>query len=348
MKALRLVLTVLFHSLRALSRSRSDLLLENVALRQQINALIQAKPLPRRQPEDRMLWVALRRTWNRWQDALLFVQPETVVAWHRKAFRRYWTALSRGPGRPRLNAEVRKLILRMACENPTWGAPRIHGELLKLGFNISERTVSRYLPRIRPGRGGLREWGTFLQNHRDVLAAMDFFTVPTVTFRILTVWFLIHHGRRKIVHFDITEHPTAPWVVQQLRESFPYDSAPSYLVFDRDSIFSQSVISTIQAMGIEPKRIAAQSPWQNGVAERWIGSCRRELLDRVVILNERHLRRLLRDYLDYYARDRCHLALDKDAPDTRSVQPRPSGRARVVAHRRLGGLHHRYAWREAA
>ncbi|HME71229.1 MAG TPA: integrase core domain-containing protein [Myxococcota bacterium] len=341
MKALRLVLTVLFNSLRALGRSRSDLLLENVALRQQINALIQAKPLPRLQPEERMLWVALRRTWNRWQDALLVVQPETVVAWHRKAFQRYWTALSRAPGRPRLAPDVRELIVQMASENATWGAPSIHGELAKLGFSVSERTVSRYLPRIRPGRGVLREWGTFLRNHREVLAAMDFFMVPTVT------WFLIRHGRRKIVHFDITEHPTAPWVVQQLRESFPYDSAPSYLVFDRDSIFSQSVISTIQAMGIEPKRIAARSPWQNGVAERWIGSCRRELLDRVVILNERHLRRLLRDYLDYYARDRCHLALDKDAPDTRSVQPRPSARARVVAHRRLGGLHHRYAWREA-
>ena len=165
---------------------------------------------------------------------------------------------------------------------------------------------------------------------------------------ILTVWFLIHHGRRKIIHFDITEHPTAVWVIQQLREAFPYDTAPSYLVFDRDSIFSESVISAIRAMGVEPKRIAARSPWQNGVAERWIGSCRRELLDRVVILHETRLRRLLREYVRYYSDDRCHLALGKDAPDTRSVQPRPSGRARVVAHRRLGGLHHRYAWREAA
>jgi len=348
MKALNLVLTVVFYSVRALGRSRCHLLLENVALRQQIHALMQTKPLPRLHPEERILWVALRRTWSRWQAALLLVRPETVVAWHRKAFRRYWTAVSRGPGRPRLNAEVRKLIVQMACENPTWDAPRIHGELLKLGFNISERTVSRYLPRIRPGRGTIRAWGTFLQNHREVLAAMDFFTVPTATFRVLTVWFLIHHRRRKIVHFDITEHPTAPWVVQQLRESFPYDSAPSYLVFDRDSIFSQRVVSTIQAMGIEPKRTVARSPWQNGVAERWIGSCRRELLDRVVILNERHLRRLLRDYVDYYARDRCHLALDKDAPEMRPVQPRPSVRARLVAHRRLGGLHHRYAWREVA
>ena len=168
--------------------------------------------------------------------------------------------------------------------------PDIHSELLKLDLDLSERTVSRYLPRIRPGRGTIREWGTFLRNHREALAAMDFFMVPTATFRVLTVWFLIHHSRRKILHFNITEHPTAPWVLQQLRESFPYDSGPSYLVFDRDSIFSQRVAATIQAMGIEPKRTAARSPWQNGVAERWIGSCRRELLDRVVILHEAHLR----------------------------------------------------------
>jgi transposase InsO family protein len=348
MKALNLVLSLLFYSLRVLGRSRSDLLLENVALRQQLNALIKTKPLPRLQPEERMLWVVLRRTWSRWQDALLLVQPETVAAWHRKAFRRYWTALSRAPGRPKLDAEVRNLIVQMACENATWGAPRIHGELLKLGFKVSERTVSRYLPQIRPGRGAIREWGTFLRNHRDVLAAMDFFTVPTVTFRVLTVWFLIHHGRRRIMHFSVTEHPTAPWVMQQLRESFPYDSGPSYLVFDRDSIFSQSVIAMIQAMGIEAKRTVARSPWQNGVAERWIGSCRRELLDRVVILDEGHLRRLLREYVGYYVEDRCHLALEKDAPELRPVQPRPSGRARVVAQRRVGGLHHRYSWREAA
>jgi putative transposase len=236
----------------------------------------------------------------------------------------------------------------MACENPTWGAPRIHGELLKLGFDLSERTVSRHLPRIRPGRGALREWGIFLRNHREVLAAMDFFTVPTVTFRVLIVWFVIHHGRRKVLHFNLTENPTASWVSQQLRESFPYDTAPTHLVFDRDSIFAKSVLSTIHAMGIEPKQIAARSPWQNGVAERWIGSCRRELLDHVVVLHERHLRRLLREYIEHYSRDRCHLTLSKDAPEPRRVEKRPSRRAQIVSHRRVGGLHHRYTWQHAA
>ena len=348
MKACRLVLTVLFHSLRALGQSRSDLVLENVALRQQIAVLTRTRCLPRLQAEDRLLWVALRQVWYRWQDALVIVKPETVVGWHRRAFRHYWTTLSRAPGRPTLDVEVRKLIVQMAQENPSWGAPRIHGELVKLGFDLSERTVSRHLPRMRPSPGVLRAWAVFLRNHREGLAAMDFFTVPTATFRVLTVWFLIHHGRRKVVHFNVTEHPTAPWVIQQLRESFPYDTAPNYLVFDRDTIFATSVVSTIQAMGIEPKRIAARSPWQNGVAERWIGSCRRELLDRVLILNERHLRRFLHDYVNYYARDRCHLALEKDTPNLRPVQPRPSARARVVAQPRLGGLHHRYAWREVA
>ncbi len=187
MRALNLVLTVLFQTLRVLGRSRSDLILENLALRQQVAVLVRTKRRPRFQTMDRWIWVALRQSWRRWQDALIIVKPETVVAWHRRAFRRHWTSLSRRPGRPRMNGELRQLIVRMARENPTWGAPRIHGELLKLGFDISERTVSRYLPCGRPGRGVIREWVTFLRNHREAIAAMDFFTVPTVTFRVLYV-----------------------------------------------------------------------------------------------------------------------------------------------------------------
>jgi transposase InsO family protein len=236
----------------------------------------------------------------------------------------------------------------MASENPTWGAPRIHGELIKLGFAVSERTVSRYLPR-RPDRtDAAGEWLAFLRNHREALAAMDFFTVPTARFRILYVWFVIHHDRRKILHFNVTDHPTAPRVIQQIRESFPYDTAPSYPVFDRDSIFAEKVISSVRVLGIQPKRISFRSPWQNGVAERWIGSCQRELLDRVIVLHAAHLRQLLRDYVEYYLRDRCHLGLEKDAPDARSMERRPSRRARVVSLPRVGGLQRRYAWRDAA
>jgi transposase InsO family protein len=343
-----LALTVLLQAIRALSRSRSDLVLENVALRQQIAVLHKRRGRPCLAPEDRAFWVALRHAWNSWADVLIFVKPETVVNWHRQAFRRYWRSISRPVGRPAIKAEIRQLIIRMASENPTWGAPRIHGELLKLGFAVSERTVSRYLRR-RPERiHRAGEWLAFLRNHREVLAAMDFFTVPTATFRILYVWFVIHHDRRKILHFNVTEYPTAPWVIQQLRESFPYDTVPSYLVFDRDSIFAEKVVTSVRAMGIEPKRIAFRSPWQNGVAERWIGSCRRELLDRVIVLHARHLRRLLRAYVEYYSRDRCHLGLEKDAPDVRLTEQHSSRQARVVSLPRVGGLHRRYAWRHAA
>ena len=348
MRALNLVLTVVLQLVSAWVRSRSDLILENLALRQQLAVFTRTRPRARLEPEDRILWVALRQSWSRWHDALAIVKPETVVAWHRRAFRRHWTSLSRPPGRPKLGAEIRALVVRMASENPPWGAPRIHGELLMLGFRVSERTVSRYLSRGGHDHGAGGEWRTFLRNHREVLTAMDFFTVPTATFRILYVWFVIHHDRRKILHFHVTEHPTATWVIQQLRESFPYDTVPSYLVFDRDSIFAENVTSTVRALGIEPKRTAYRSPWQNGVAERWIGSCRRELLDRVIVLHAGHLRRLLREYVAYYTRDRCHLGLEKDAPDRRPTQGRPSRRARVVSLPRVGGLHHRYTWREAA
>jgi hypothetical protein len=318
-----LALTVLLQAIRALSRSRSNLILENLALRQQIAALQRRRRRARLAPVDRAFWVALRHVWNGWADALIFVKPETVVSWHRQAFRRYWRSISRPVGRPGIEVEIRQLIIRMASENPTWRAPRIHGELLKLGFVVSERTVSRYLPRRpdRPHAAG--EWRTFLRNHREVLAAMDFFTVPTAAFRILYVWFVIHHDRRKILHFDVTDHPTAPWVIQQLREAFPYDTVPSYLVFDGDSIFAEKVVTAVRALG-------------------------RELLDRVIVLHAGHLRRLLREYVTYYSRDRCHLGLEKDAPDTRSVERRPSRRGRVVSLPRAGGLHRRYAWRDAA
>ena len=325
------VLKVVFQTVRGLWQVRSDLILENVALRQQVAVLSRTtRRIPLR-PEDRMLWIALRRGWPRWAEALIIVKPETVVAWHQRAFRRYWTSISRSPGQPRLDAEVRELIVRMFSENSTWGAPRIHGEFLKLGFRVSERTVSRYLPRDRPDRRAGGDWLTFLRNHREVLPGMDFFTVPTATFRILYVWFVIHHDRRRSLHFNVTKHPTAAWVIQQLRESFPYDTAPSYLVFDRDSIFTENVVSTVRAIGIKPKRAAYRSPWQNGTAQRWTGSCRRELLDRVIVLHEDHLRRLLRDYAEYYSSDRCHLGLKKDTPERRSVQRCPSRSARIVS-----------------
>jgi putative transposase len=236
----------------------------------------------------------------------------------------------------------------MAIENPTWGAPRIHGELRMLGFDVSERTVSRYLPRRPPQPDAVHRWLTFLRNHRDAIAAMDFFVVPTVSFRVLYVWFVMGHSRRRILHFNITAHPAAAWVIQQLREAFPFETAPRHLICDRDTTFSAQVLSTVKSFGIEPTRTAFRSPWQNGVAERWIGSVRRELLDHVVVFNERHLRLLLADYLAYYHDDRTHLGLGKSTPAERPVRRLPEGEAEVVALPRVGGLHRRYEWRAAA
>ena len=229
-----------------------------------------------------------------------------------------------------------------------WGAPRIHGELMKLGFVVSEITVSRYMPRRPADPDQLKRWVAFLRNHKDAIAAMDFFTVPTTSLKVLYVFFVIEHGRRRVLHVNATLNPTAAWVIQQLREAFPYDTARRYLIFDRDAIFNPAVVDAIRAMGIKPKRIAYRSPWQNPVAERWIGSCRREVLEHVVIFGRRHLVRLIRCYLSYYHEDRCHLGLSKDTPHERPVTSRPSCTAKVVALPRVGGLHHRYAWREAA
>ena len=344
------LLLLMVDALRAACRGRADLVLENMALRQQLAVLLRTGRRPRLSTADRWFWVVLRRVWSRWTEVLAFVKPETVIRWHRAGFRFYWNWLSRRQhgGRRGIAAEVRALIRRLATENPTWGAPRVHGELRVLGFEVSERTVSRFMPRRRSSPEALQRWMTFLRNHRDAIAAMDFFVVPTVTFRVLYVWFALEHGRRRILHFNVTDHPSSTWVVQQLRETFPFDKAPRHLIFDRDATFSAHVVSTVKSFGTEPTRTAPRSPWQNGVAERWIGSVRRELLAHVVVFNEHHLQCLLRDYVTYYHNDRTHLGLGKATPASRPPRSRPDGEAEVVGLPRLGGLHHRYEWRAAA
>jgi transposase InsO family protein len=235
----------------------------------------------------------------------------------------------------------------MARENPTWGAPRIHGELVKLGFDVSERTVARFMPR-RPSDPEQRLcWRQFLASHRHAIVAADFLTVPTVTFRVIYVFFVIGHGRRQLLHVNVTANPTAGWVAQQLRHAFPGD-VPRWLILDNDSKFGDEVRRTIRTFGITEKRTSYRSPWQNGVAERWVGSVRRELLDHVIVFNERHLTRLLNEYVRYYNDDRTHLGIEKDAPKARPVTRRSSSRATVVSHSRCGGLHHRYEWQDAA
>jgi len=204
------------------------------------------------------------------------------------------------------------------------------------------------MPRMPSDPDQLKRWMVFLRNHKDVIAAMDLFTVPTASLRVLYGFLVIEHSRRRILHFNTTFNPTSAWVIQQLREAFPFDTAPKYLIFDRDAIFSAKMVGFVKAMGIKPCRTAYRSPWQNGVAERWIGSCRRELLDQVIVFDQHHFIRLMRSYLDYYHEDHCHLGLDKDAPSGRVVTARPSSDAKIVALPRVGGIHRRYAWRDAA
>ena len=277
-------------------RSREDLILENLALRQQLLALHANRPRRRLSASHKLFWVALRRLWSGWRGPLILVTPRTVVDWHRCGFRLYWKWLSRAKhlgGRKPTSTEIRALIFRMAAENPTWGAPRIHGELLKLGFDLAEATVSRWLRQVPKTPNSTKRWLTFPRNHREAIAAMDFFTVPTLTFGVLYCFFVIGHERRKILRFNVTRHPSALWIVQPMREAWPYMPMHRFLLFDRDSKFSNDVVSSVKEMGSLPVRTAFRSPWQNGVAERWVGSCRRDLLDHVIVLNERHLNRLM-------------------------------------------------------
>jgi putative transposase len=343
------VLVSLFAAVRVFFQTRTDIAVEVIALRHQIAVLKRKRPRPPLRPLDRLFWTVLRTTWSRWRDALVIVKPETVVGWHRAGFRLYWRWKSRpGGGRPRITPEVRALIRRLAQENTDWGAPRIHGELQKLGFVLSERTVARYLPRTRRRDDAGKKWLAFLHNHREAIVAFDFFTVPTATFRVLYCFFVIEHERRRILHFNVTRHPSADWVVQQLRETFAEAGPYRYAILDHDSIFNKDVIAFLEATGLKAKRTSIHAPWQNGTAERWIGSCRREVLDYIIPVSEEHLRRVIREYVCYYQEDRVHDSLSKDAPSGRPIEPRPVGDASVTALPRLGGLHHRYTWRQAA
>ncbi len=323
-------------------RARRSLILENLVLRQQLVALKRRRPRPRLVVFDKIFWVLARRFWSGWKQALIVVSPETVVRWHRLGFMLYWRVISKARrvvGRKRISKEVRDLIFRMAAENPTWGAPRIHGELLMLGFDVSERTISRWMRRVPRNPEPAKRWLAFLRNHREAITAMDFFTVPTITFGVLYGFFIISHDRRRIVHFNVTKHPTSLWVIQQLREAFPFESAPRFLIFDRDCKYGAEVPAAVRSLGIKPVRTSFESPWQNGVAERWVESCRRDLLDHVIAVNERHLKRLLSEYVHYFHEDRTHLGLGKETPGGR-IRSKASGRVNVQD--RLGGLHHRY------
>jgi putative transposase len=326
-------------------RRRRELALENLALRQQLGVLKRRNGVARLKRKDRMFWVVLSRLWPHWRKALHLIRAETVVGWQRQGFRIYWAKISlrKTAGRPPLSTEIRALVKMMATANPFWGAPRIHGELLKLGIEISERTVSRLMPQGR--KPSSQTWKAFLNNHLQELVSMDFFTVPTVTFRVLFVLVVLSHDRRRVIHFNVTEHPTQLWTAQQMIEAFPDDSAPPYLLRDRDQIYGNFFQERVSGMDIKQILTAPQSPWQSPFVERLIGSIRRDCLDHVIVLGEKHLRNILSSYLDYYHRSRTHLSLQKDAPETRSIQLPELGE--VVCFPQVGGLHHRYERRAA-
>jgi len=321
-----------------LLRSRAALEAEILALRHQINVLRRGAPKKLSfNGIDRLIFVALYRLFPRVCDALAIVKPDTIVCWHRAGFRLYWRLKSRRcGGRPRVSAAIRQLIREMSIANPLWGAPRIHGELLKLGIDIGQTSVAKYMVRLRgsPSQG----WKTFLRNHADGIAAMDLFVVPTVSFRLLYGLLIMAHGRRQILWFGVTAHPTAEWIANQVTEAFGWEQAPCYLIRDRDRAYGDTFVRRLRSMGIRDRPTSPRSPWQNGYAERLIGSIRRECVDHIVILSERHLRHVLLSYMNYYNEMRTHLSLSKDAPVPRAI----GTVGHILCRPVLGGLHHQY------
>jgi transposase InsO family protein len=319
-------------------KSKSRLEAENAALRHQL-VVLQRRARGRVQLTngDRLFLVHLYRWFPSVLKAITIIRPETLVRWHRVGFRQYWRWKSRSlGGRPRIAADLRALIRRMSAENPLWGAPRIHGELLKLGFEVAQSSVAKYMvKRCGPPSPG---WRSFLRNHAPDIAAMDLFVVPTIGFDLLYVLVIVRLARRDLVSINVTSNPTAEWVARQITEAFPWNEAPRYLIRDRDRVYGVAVMHRLRAMGIRDKPIAPGSPWQNGFAERLIGSIRRECVDHVVVLGEAHLRRILRKYATYYNELRTHRSLNKDAPIHRAIQHA----GRIISAPVLGGLHHHY------
>ncbi len=328
-------------TLRAFLSSRATLVAENMALRHQLGVLQRSGKRPRLRNGDRILWVWLSKLWTGWRSTLVIVQPATVIRWHRRGFRLYRRWKSRKTGRPKVDPEIRSLIRRLSLDNPLWGTPRVQSELRLLGYDVAESTVARYMVRRRPGPPS-QTWRSFLKNHMDCTAACDFFVVHTITFRLLYCFVILGHGRRQILHFNVTAHPTAGWTSQQIVEAFPADGTePKYLLRDRDSIYGDYFQHRVKNMGIKEVVIAWRSPWQNPYCERVIGTLRRECLDHVIVLNEAHLRRILSSFVDYYHASRPHQSLGRNAPTPRDIEP-PS-RGRVIGIPQVGGLHHRYS-----
>jgi transposase InsO family protein len=337
------MLRSVFLFLLSLFKSQTQLHLEVLFLRKQLEIVARSTPRLKMKPADRFFLGFLTDLFDSWKAALLIVKPETLIRWHRQSFRIFWKWKSGStPGRPAIPQTQINLIKQMATENPLWGAPRIHGELLKLGIDISESTVLRYMPKNAP-KTTKQRWKTFLKNHSSQIVSVDFLVVPTITFRLFYVLVFLSHDRRRIIHINVTPHPTAQWCAQQLRNAFSDHEPPRFLLRDRDAKFGELITETVTALGIDPLLTAYRSPWQNGYVERLLGSFRRECLDHVIVLHETHLRGILDDYVRYYNTQRTHLGIGKDSPEPREVQA--DGEIDKVAV--VGGLYH-YYFRRAA
>src|SRR5215510_6924209 len=324
--------------LAASIKSKMRLEAENAVLRHQLTVLRRRlQTRVRLTNNDRWVLIMLYRWFPSILQVLTIIRPETLIRWHRSGFRGYWRWKSRSlGGRPPIEARLRALIRQMSMDNPFWGAPRIHGELLKLGFEVAQSSVAKYMVKRRgpPGQG----WRTFLRNHAPDNAATDLFVVPTIGFNLLYGFVIVRLDRRELVWINVTTNPSAEWLARQITEAFPWNDAPRYLIRDRDSIYGAVVTRRLRTMGIRDKPVAPASPWQNSFAERLIGSIRRECADHIIVLGEAHLRQILKSYAVYYNEIRTHLALDKDAPLSRTVK-RAGG---ILCRPVLGGLHHKY------
>lgn len=321
--------------------------MEIVALRHQLLVYQRKDQRPEIRHADRMFWSLLSKLWPAWKEALYLVKPATVIAWRCRKFREHWAKLCKHgkPGRPPVDPKIIKLIRDMSKTNPLWGSPHIKGELQKIGIYLAKSTIEKYMFKHHR-KPPSPTWRAFLDNHLKDLVSVDSFVVPTVKNTVLYVFLVLAHDRRRVIHFDVTENPRSEWTAQQIVEAFPWDTAPKYLLRDRDGVYGQRFQDRVKNMGVTEVKTAPRSPWQNPYVERLIGSIRRECLDHVIVLNERHLRRILTEYLSYYHQYRTHLSLDMDCPETRPIQPKEAGN--VIAFPEVGGLHHHYERRKAA
>ena len=337
---MKILAKLIFEFLRLIFRSKQGIVLENLALRQQLDVQQRSIKRPKIKNADRIFWIWLSRIWDDWRSSLIIVKPPTVIGWHKKGFKLYWKRKSRRVGRPNINWELIKLIRKLQRGNPIWSAQRIQGELVKLGLDVSDNTVAKYMRKSKSDDGTRQRWLTFLRNHTKHIVGIDFLVVRTIFFESIHVFVAISHDRRKILHFAVTANPHSQWAIQQLRETFAFDETTKYVIRDNDKIFSEDFKLHMRNFGLEDTPTAFRSPWQNPIAERVIGTLRRECLNHIIILNEKHLHSVLGEYINnYYNVSRTHMSLEKDSPVPRPVQTE----GKIVSKSVLGGLHHIYS-----